>query len=580
MSLDACFLTYLTKELNTKLSGLRVDKVFMPSRDEAVLTLRGYEKYKLLINASTNSPRVCITNDEFENPAVPPTFCMVMRKHLLGAKLMRVFMPDFERAVWFEFEGKNDFFETVKKTVAVELMGRSANMMILDENGKIIDAIRRIDLSDSSGRCILPSAQFVPMPTQEGKIPLTELSDVEKIFENPELTLESAIMNCVCGISPIIARELAYRTTGVSEMRIRQLGTGDKDRLFAHFEKLKADMDGGVADYVIVKRRDNGRLVDFSFADITQYGDFCEILHFDSPSAVIEEFFGASSKKARFEQKTKDLSQLISRLSSRITRTCAVREKELRQSENADKYRIYGELINANLYCMQNGQTKLVCQNYYDNCNEVTIPLRADKSPAQNAQLYFKKYNKAKNSAAILTELIEKDKAELDYLDSVFLALCDCESAADADGIREELIRGGYLKRAKKTARVEKPTAPREFECDGFLVLVGRNNIQNDTLTVKLSRKNDIWLHTKNVHSSHVLIAARGETVPDKVIEFAARLCAHYSKAKGDLKVEVDYCPVQNVKKPQGARPGMAVYDVYNTVVVNPFTEDEVEKLK
>ena len=580
MSLDACFLTYLTKELDTKLSGLRVDKVFMPSRDETVFTMRGHQKYKLLINASTNSPRVCITEDEFENPAVPPTFCMVMRKHLLGAKLLRVYMPDFERAIWFEFEGKNDFYDTVQKTVAVELMGRSANMMILDENKRIIDAIRRVDLSDSSGRCILPSAQFVPMPVQEGKTPLTEFTDLKRIFENPELTLESAIMNCICGISPIVARELAYRVTGVSDMRIRQLGTGDMDRLSAQLEKLKADMQSGESENVIVRRRDNGKLVDFCFTDITQYGDFCEIIRLDSPSAVIEEFFGASAKKARFEQKTKDLSQLISRLSSRITRTCAVRQKELRMSENADKYRVYGELINANLYRMQNGQNKLVCENYYDNCNEVTIPLRADKTPAQNAQLYFKKYTKARNSAAILTELIEKDKAELDYLDSVFLALCDCESASDADGIREELINGGYLKRSRKNARAEKPTAPREFECDGFKILVGRNNMQNDILTVKLSRKNDIWLHTKNVHSSHVLISARGETPPDKVIEFAARLCAYYSKAKGDLKVEVDYCPVQNVKKPQGARPGMAVYDIYSTVVVNPFTQDEVEKLK
>ena len=579
MSLDACFLTFLTRELDSKLSGLRVDKIFMPSRDETVFSFRGYDsKYRLLINASTNSPRVCITNDEFENPAVPPVFCMVMRKHFTGAKLMRVFMPSFERAVHFEFECKNDFYETVTKTVVVELMGRSANMMLLSDDGRIIDAVRRVDLSESSGRCILPSAQFVPMPVQEGKTPLTELTSADGIFSNPELTLDRAIMDNVSGISPIVARELAYRACPAPDMRVRQLGTGDRDRLMSLIDGIKNDMKSGCCTPVVVYRRDTGRPVDFCFTDITQYGDFCKVLPQPDPSAAVEAFFGEAAKKARFEQKTKDLSQVITRLSSRISRTCSVREKELKNSENAEKYRVYGELINANLYRMQNGMNKLVCENYYDNCNEVTIPLRADKSPALNAQLYFKKYTKAKNSAQILTELIAKDKAELDYLDSVYLSLCDCESAADADGIRQELINGGYLKRLKKSTRFEKPSAPREFECEGFRILVGKNNIQNDVITVKLSRKNDIWLHTKNVHSSHVLISARGQSVPDKVIEYAARLCAYYSKAKNDLKVEVDYCPVQNVKKPAGARPGMAVYDTYNTVVVTPLGEEELKK--
>lgn len=576
MSLDACFLTFLTRELDTKLSGLRVDKIFMPSRDETVFSLRGYEKYRLLINASTNSPRICITEDEFENPAVPPVFCMVMRKHFTGAKVKRVYMPDFERAIFIELECKNDFYETVTKTVAVELMGRSANMMLLDEDFKIIDAIRRVDLSESSGRCILPSAQYTPMPKQTEKKPLLQLCDTDDIFKNPELTLDKAIMDNVSGISPIVARELAYRACPAPDMRVRQLGRGDADRLLALVDGIKSNIETGECTPVVIKRRDNGKPVDFCFTQITQYGDFCESVVYDSPSKAVEAFFGEGAKKVRFEQKTKDLSQIISRLSSRITRTCAVRKKELKNSENAEKYRVYGELINANLYRMQNGMTKLVCQNYYDDCKEVSIPLRADKSPAANAQLYFKKYTKAKNSAQILTELIEKDMAELDYLDSVFLALCDCESVADADGIREELINGGYLKRIRKSARVEKPSQPREFVYDGFKILVGKNNIQNDKITVKLSRKNDIWLHTKSVHSSHVLICAHGQDVPDNVTEYAARLCAYYSKAKNDKKVEVDYCPVQNVKKPVGGRPGMVVYDVYSTVVVTPMSEEEI----
>lgn len=575
MALDAAFLTFLTNELDSKLKDLRVEKIFMPSRDETVFVMRGHQKHRLLVNASTNSPRICLTTDEYEAPAVPPTFCMVMRKHFLGGKLIRVYMPDFERCVRFDFECKNDFFETVNKSVIVELMGRSANMMLIDSDGKIIDAIRRIDLSDSSGRCILPGVAYSAMPRQAGKTPLTECDSVDKIFQNGELLLENAIMNNISGISPIVARELSYRASGTSGMRIRQLGTGDRDRLLSLIFDLKEKIKTGECAPVIVRQKDTQKLVDFCFDDITQYGDFCDIIPQDSPSAAVEQFFIASAKKARFEQKTKDLFNAITRLSSRITRTCAVREKELKGSENAEKYRVYGELINANLYCMQNGMTKLVCQNYYDNCNEISIPLRADRSPAQNAQLYFKKYTKAKNSAQILTELIRKDKEELRYLDSVFMALCDCETIADANGIREELIKGGYLKRTRKAQMGEKPTAPRQFEKDGYTILVGKNNMQNDFITIKMSRKNDIWLHTKNVHSSHVLIKANGTAVPDHVIEYAASLCAFYSRAKDDLKVEVDYCPVQNVKKPVGAKPGMAVYDGYNTVIVNPWREKQ-----
>ncbi len=571
MALDAAFLTFLTKELDSELVGLRVEKIFMPSRDETVFVMRGHKKHRLLINASTNSPRICLTQDEYEAPAVPPTFCMVMRKHFLGAKLTRVFMPDFERCVRIDFECKNDFFETVNKSVIVELMGRSANMMLVDSDNKIIDAIRRVDLSDSSGRCILPGVPYAKMAGQAGKTALTDCQSADAIFENDELLLENAIMNNISGISPIVARELAYRATGVSGMRIRQLGTGDRDRLLNLICELKENIKNGDCNPVIIKQKENGKLVDFCFMNVTQYGDFCEILPFVSPSQTVEQFFGASAKKARFEQKTKDLFNAITRLSSRITRTCAVREKELKNADDAEKYRIYGELINANLYCMQNGMTKLVCQNYYDDCKEISIPLRADRSPAQNAQLYFKKYTKAKNSAQILSELIKKDKEELVYLDSVFMALCDCETIADADGIRLELINGGYLKRTRKAQRSEKPTAPRQFEKDGYTILVGKNNMQNDFITVKMSRKNDLWLHTKNVHSSHVLIQTHGTVPPNSVIEYAATLCAYYSRAKDDLKVEVDYCPVQNVKKPVGAKPGMAVYDNYNTVIVNPY---------
>lgn len=569
MSLDACFLKFLTKQLNTELSGSRVDKIYMPSRDETVFSLRGAQKKKLLINASTNAPRISLTETDPENPAVPPTFCMVLRKHFMSARLKRVYMPDFERAAVFEFECKNDFFEPVDKNIIVELMGRSANLIVTDADGKIIDAIRRVDIS-ASGRCVLPGVHYEKAPAQEGKTPFDAAFDLTPVFSNPELTLENALMSNISGISPILSRELAYRAAGKSEMRIKQLGKSDFDRLTALCDSIRTAMDTGECTPTVIKRKDTGKLVDFCFMPVTHYGDFCETIEFDSPAAAVEFFYSDSSKKARLDQKTRDLSNFIVRTSARISKTMEVRKKELEDSKRAEHYRLCGELINANIYRISKGETRLVAENYYDNMKEITVPLKAELSPAQNAAAYFKKYTKAKNSAKILAELIQKDKAELSYLDSVFMALCDCETSAEAAEIRSELEAGGYLKRRSKKKNTEKPTLPRKFEKDGFTILVGRNNVQNDNVTVKLSRKNDIWLHTKSVHSSHVLICCGGITPPDSVIEYAASLCAYYSKAKNDLKVEVDYCPVQNVKKPVGSKPGMAVYDLYNTIVVNP----------
>lgn len=567
MSLDACFLTFLTRQLNSELCGMRVEKIFMPSRDESVFVMRGTERKRLLINASTNSPRVSLTATDTENPAVPPTFCMVLRKHFLGGRLKRVYMPSFERCIVFEFECKNDFFEPVTKSIVSELMGRSANMILVDGGGRIIDAVRRADLS--GGRTVLPSARFEPAPAQEGKIPFTELHDVKALLLNPEITLERAIMNGVSGISPLNAREIAYLSTGVSERRCGELSMGDISRLSEHIDRVQKDIESGNCRPTLVRRISDGFLVDFSFMPIRQYGSFCETWEVAAPSDAVEEFFSAAAKKMRFEQKTRDLSLLLTRLSSRISRTTAVREKELKNADKAEQYRVYGELINANLYRLKNGMTKFEAENYYDNCKTVTVPLKASLSPAANAQAYFKKYTKAKNSAVILKKLIEKDRQELKYLESVFLSLCDCESASDAQEIREELVRGGYLKRAK-TKTPQKPSQPRRLEYGGFTILVGKNNTQNDLVTVKLSRRDDIWLHTKAVHSSHVLICCKGETPPDDVIEYAAGVCAFYSKAKNDKKVEVDYCPVQNVRKPSGAKPGMVVYDGYRTVVAEP----------
>lgn len=577
MSLDACFLSFLVRQLNTELAGARVDKIYMPSRDEAVFVMHGSVKRRLLINVSTGFSHITLTDADFENPATPPAFCMLLRKHFLSSRLERVSMQGFERVAVFEFEGKNDFFEPVQKNIIVELMGRSANMIVTGGDGRIIDAIRRIDLSTSKGRCVLPSAVYAPPPAQPGKTELTGFDSYESLFTNPELTMERAVMDKISGISPIAAREICYLAAHVGEKRIGDMTVTQKDNIKKLFEKLKSDIHDGVCTPTVIRRAQGGKPVDFTFMPVTQYGGYCICESFSNPTDAVCAFFEASSKKIRFEQKTRDLSQILSRTSARISRTLKVRENELAKAEDAEKYRVYGEIINANLHRMKNGMTSLTAENYYDNCNEIRIPLSPELTPSANAGAYFKKYTKAKKSVEVLRRLIVRDRQELSYLDSVFLSLCDASTLADADEIRTELEMGGYLKRRSKTKNVDKKSQPRTFEKDGFTIYVGKNNIQNDYVTVKLSRKGDIWLHTKNVHSSHVLISCGGRIPPDSVIEYAAEICAYYSKAKNDLKVQVDYCPVGNVRKPAGAKPGMVVYDNYKTVVVNPIKEDKLK---
>lgn len=570
MSLDACFLTFLTGQLNSRISGMRVEKIFMPSRDESVFVLRGKEKLRLLINASTNSGRISLTESETENPAVPPTFCMVLRKHFLGGRIIRAYMPEFERYMVIEFECKNDFFEPVKKSIVCELTGRSSNMILTDGDGRIIDAVRRCDLS--GGRSILPSAKYEPMPKQEGKTDFISLVNISALLSNPEQSLDRAIMERVSGISPVNAREIAYICTGACDTRCGQLSADEQKKLEDTVLRIQDDIKTGRCAPTVVLKAENGRPVDFSFMPITQYGGYCVTETFDTPSQAVERFFFESSRKMRFEQKTRDLSQVITRLSSRVMRTMTVRRKELEDSKKAQQYRLYGELINANLYRLEKGMTKFEAENYYDGLSTVTVPLSPKLSPAENARAYFKKYTKAKNSAQILEKLIADDSRELSYLESVSLALSECDSIAEAQEIRSELIRQGYIRSRKASGRApEKPGQPKTFEYGGYTILVGKNNTQNDIVTVKLSRKDDIWLHTKSVHSSHVLICARGSTPPDDVIEYAASLCAYYSRARNDKKVEVDYCPVQNVKKPAGAKPGMVVYDNYRSVTVQPL---------
>ena len=572
MALDACFLTYLTKEISALAEGARVEKIHQPGKDEILLHLRapGF-KGRLLFCCTPNCARITITEKETENPAQPPLFCMVLRKHLSGARVDRVYMPEFERAVFVEFTGKNDFFEPVKKILVLEILGRTSNLLLLEESGRIIDAIRHVDLTVTTGRQMLPGLKYEPVVPQDKKaFSLAQGADLSLILSTDK-PLWKAIMDTYSGISPVVARELAYQAGGKIDAPANGLTPNQKSALGALLDRCAADLKEGKCAPTAVRDR-SGKWIDFSFLPIGQYGESAEQFSYPSPLALVEDYYEQSAESVRLKQKTRDVELLVSRTMARIQRTMGVRMKELEEGKKADHYRICGELLQANLHRAKAGMKEITVENYYDNCAPFTIPLRPDRSPQQNAQLYFKKYNKAKTGAKVVAELVERDRADLAYLEGVFLSLCDCENSADVDQIREELIRTGFSKNKRKTThRAASPSKPRRFvSSGGFPILVGRNNMQNDQLTIKMSRKDDLWLHTKGIHSSHVLVVSGGKEIDDQTILEAAAICAYYSKGKEAPKVEVDYCPVSHVKKPVGARPGMVVYEGHWSVLVEP----------
>ncbi len=572
MALDACFLSFLTCELHERLEGARVDKVYQPGKDEVLLHLRGQrERCRLLFCCTPNCARITLTEKELENPAQPPLFCMVLRKHLVGAKVERVFMPEFERAVFVEFLAKNDFFEPVKKYLVLEILGRTSNLLLLDEQHKIIDAIRHVDLSVTTGRQMLPGLFYEPVVPQE-KTPFIEASsgDLEGITAT-DLPLWKAVMDTYSGISPIVAREIAHWASGRVDAPANGLTPNQKEQLKAALSEVSDGLREGKCAPSAAREVSTGKWLDFSFFPITQYGEAAEIHSYERPIALIEDYYEKSAEDTRLKQKTRDVELLLTRTSARIERTMRVREKELEEGKKAEHYRICGELLQSNLHLAKTGMTKVTVENYYDDCKPFEIPLRPDKNPQQNAQLYFKKYNKAKTSARVVADLVRQDREDLSYLDSVYLALCDAETSGDVDQIREELIRTGFCKNKRKNGPKAQASGPRKFiSSAGFPILVGRNNVQNDQLTVKLSRKDDLWLHTKDIHSAHVLVVSGGKEIDDNTILEAASICAYYSKGKNAPKVEVDYCPVSHVKKPNGARPGMVVYEGHYSVLVEP----------
>ena len=558
MAFDGIMMTMVRREMSDVLIGSRVNQIYQPARDELVFAFRTQQGTKKVLIRLSDSPRVHISSCSIENPPVPPMLCMLLRKRLGGARLSDITQPKNERVLCLHFEALNEIGDREKLKLYIEIMGRYSNAVLTDGEDRVIDTVRRIDFSVSEERVLLPKMPY-ELPRMQDKLCIEE-NEPETICERIEALGggDRAALNTIQGISPMIAREICYRA--------------EKDSMLEQISALKKLVEEGKGEPTLIYRAD-GSPMDFAFMDIRQYEGALTVRRFETFGELLDTFFSDRDRLARMKARSADIGKLLNNGIDRLSRKINLQRADLKKCADREQLRIKGDLLQANLYRIERGATSVTVENFYDE-NNATVTIRLDPtvSPAMNAQRCYKEYNKAKTREIMLTEQIQKATEELAYLESVQEMLSRCESEAELSAIREELRELGYIKTQKGTAkRKDKPLPPIEYESsDGFRILVGRNNKQNDQLTLRTANKNDLWLHTKEIHGSHVIIVADGKEISDTAIMEAARIAAMHSKGKDSAQVPVDYTRVKNVSKPNGALPGKVIYVNYNTVYVTP----------
>lgn len=577
MALDAATLALCARELSVRLADARIDKIFEPTRDEVVLNLRTRtDNPRLLLSARSGSARACLTEETFENPQTPPSFCMLLRKHFTGGRLLAVrTLPD-ERILFLDFQCTNEMGDTVVNTMAAELMGRYSNLVLIQTQnaanpaaeGKIIDALKRVDFEDSAVRQLLPGLEYtLPPQPQKASFLGTSAAGIVAAVSQKDLPVADALIKTTGGVGPVVCREAAYRAFGANEVTACRMTEREKAALL---DAVTAVQDAYAAGGTPVAVVADGRPVEFSFLPLTQYAGGAQLVEYASYSQLLEGYYAAKDKAERLRQKSRDLARTVHNLHERAVRKAAARREEQAQSAASDELRVFGELLSANLWAIQRGAKSVTLTNYYDG-KEVTIPLDVRLSPSANAQKYFKEYKKKQTAARMLTQLIAESDAEAEYLATVQYEVETAEGEAALAEIRAELKNQGYLKYYKAKDKKQKPADFLRYESsDGFPILVGRNNVQNDKLTLKTARGRDIWFHVKNAPGSHAVVLSGGRPVPDTTKTEAAILAAVHSSQNGGAKVQVDYTEVKNVWKANGAKPGMVLYDPYETAVVTP----------
>ena len=574
MPLDAVCLQAVVAELAPQITGSRIEKIQQPARDQVVLLLRGNRR--LLLSAGGGQPRLHLTELPRDNPAQPPMFCMLLRKYLSGGIIESIQQAPLERVVTLTVSAADELGERSQFSLILEAVARRANLILADKDGHIIDCLRRIDFEMNPDRQVLPGL-FYHLPTPPDKVSPFTVTEEEfaalAAAAGEGAPADQWLVRTVNGLSPLVARELTFRACGSTDAPV----TGHTAALWSAFAAWRDTVNEKHFTPAMLKR--SGVPMDFTYLHVGQYGGAAEEETYTSFSRLLDDFYEKREQAERVKQKGQDLVKTASNGAARLRRKIAAQEQELAESKNRDKWRVYGELITANLYRMERGMSRLTAQNYYDpDCADVDIPLDVRLSPQENAAKYFKKYTKAKTAEKYITAQLEKARVELTYLESVLQELTLAESEQDFNDIRAELTDGGYL-RAKGRKQPQRPSKPREFRSTaGLRILVGRNNRQNDRLTAKDAEKWDIWLHTQRIHGSHVILCTGGAQPDEQSIAEAASLAAYFSQAQDGTKVPVDFTQVKYVKKPAGSPPGFVNYTNYKTILADP-SEELVKRL-
>ena len=572
MALDAATLELVARELDGQLSGSRIDKIFQPTKDEVVLALRGYNAgWRLLISARSGAARVGVTAQKLENPQTPPSFCMLLRKYLSGGRLCRVRPEQGERIVFFEFACTNEMGDAVNITLAAELMGRYSNLVVINGEGKIIDALKRVDFEASSVRQLLPGLSYTLPQKQAGDCFFDPNLGAEQLVEKAcrlEQDTAAALMKTAGGVGPAICREIAFRALGAGKQVASELSAQQRDILAQTLSQVRQEWARGGTPTLV--KDAEGKPVEFSFTPLTQYLPGCTLHSQQSYSALLDDYYAEKDAAERMRQKSRNLHKTVHNLLERATRKQAARQEERQQSGESEQLRLFGELLQANQWAVQKGDAEVTVTNYYTG-EPVTIPLDVRLSANANAQKYFKEYKKKQTAAKMLVELLAQGEREINYLASVLYEVEQAESEAALEEIRAELKGQGYLKSYKLKQKRPKPADFMRFiSQDGFVILVGRNNLQNDKLTLHTARGRDWWFHTKNAPGSHTVVLSEGKPVPDTTKNEAAMLAVFYSSQAHSAKVPVDYTQVKNIRKTGDLAPGMVLYEHYETAYITP----------
>ncbi len=585
MAYDGIVVSAITSELGEVLVGGRIDKIHQPEKDTILISVRTRSGgYRLLLCANPSCARVHLASSNMENPMTPPMFCMLLRKHIGSGKITRIEQPNFERIIRIHIESYDELGDLSEKVLICELMGKHSNIILVNKDNKIIDSVYHVDLSISGVRQILPGLIYTDPPAQDKLTPLEYTKDdIKKRLTQWDIPLYKQLLDTYSGISPLMAREAVYRACKDIDKTASEATAEEIDKTAYIFQKMIENVSKGEFVPCTVADSESGKLIDFNALDISQFEELGEVTYYDSVNEASEAFYHKKSSMQSLKQKGGDLMKFINNNLERCLKKLQMENETLEKAKNKEKYKIYGDLITANIYRINQGDKFLECENFYsENYETVKITLNDELSPSQNAQKYYTKYTKQKTAEAETQKQKELNLKEIDYLESVKEAIELAESGAEINLIREELTEQGYLrqrylKRQKKKAL---PTPMHFVSDDGYDIYVGKNNVQNDYVTFKLSRSTDIWFHTKSIHGSHTIIRTPDAMeVPDCTYLQAASLAAYYSKARGSKSVPVDYTEVKNVKKPNGAKPGMVIYVDYNTIYTDP-DEELVKRLK